>query len=140
MTGQIDGDKLRRILRQRKKSGEDIAKQAGISRSAFSRILNGKAVARRKNAERIAAALGVPLSELAPDEDNPRTAQESELLRAFRKLDEIGRSRVLALAADLAGVSGGAAFDARLAEELQRPPDRARAPAASRRRKKRAGA
>jgi transcriptional regulator with XRE-family HTH domain len=151
MDPHVDMAKLRLALKSRGLKIGDFAARVGRHPSQMSRILNGrvKTQCEPETLEAIiaeATRLRIPVHEVASDAVNPRTREERFLLDAFRKLDSAGKVRTLALAADLASISGGLAFEARLRDEVHRmkarptrQPDRAARRSRRSRRTRRAG-
>lgn len=147
MRYQIDGDKIRLLLKERRISVGEFARMLGISRGSVSRIISGKQRPVRHNLpQRIAEGLQVPLADLAPNAKDPQTELEATLLRAWRILDErgneIGKARLLAMAADLAGIPAEpavAVFERDLAGEVRGLSGHEKGTAGPPVRKKRAG-
>jgi len=95
----IDAGKLRDLMRAGRIQGKDLADKAGCSRVTISRIRNGRQGVSRDLAERIAAALGVPLSEFRRESPAGSlvglaglSRQCREVLEAMERLGESDRN------------------------------------------------
>ena len=148
-TVKIDGEGLRRILRTRNIPFQTFAKQIGIVPTRLSDIFRTNRTS-QETWERMLSVLHVGAEVLAPPSEGDQL--ERELLRIFRQMDVVTRSRLVVAAADLlqqsqgtppaAGESEGVDGEllARTEEELRKRGDRERGRGGKSRRSGQAGA
>jgi transcriptional regulator with XRE-family HTH domain len=114
-------------MRARRMEGKILADRAGCSRVTISRIRNGRQGTSRDLAERIAAALDVPLNRLQSTPGEPVatglgvSAMTREVLEAMERMSETDRSIAWAFVKGLAasGSSSAAEAAAELASAAQ---------------------
>ena len=124
-------------MRARRMEGKVLADRAGCSRVTISRIRNGRQGTSRDLAERIAAALGVPLESLQSTWGESYvpgggvSAMTREVLEAMERMSETDRSIAWAFVKGLAasGSSSAAEAAAELASAAQTAERGAEAPA-----------
>jgi len=98
MAGNFDHEAMRRIRRAKRMTQKKLAPMCGVSASHINQIERGAGNPSPETAQRIAAALGVPVDELLhlPTNDPVATEEERELIAAFRMLPEPVRLAALA--------------------------------------------
>lgn len=61
---KVDGIKVYTLLKKQEKTQGNLAETVGVSRVTIGNVVNGRAC-KEETAQKIAAALGVPLAEIA---------------------------------------------------------------------------
>jgi transcriptional regulator with XRE-family HTH domain len=88
------GERLRAIRQLRRKTLKDVASAAGVSESFLSQLERGRTSATIATLQRLAAALGIEVSDLfAADAGRPRVLRRAE--REFVAWGELGRKAFL---------------------------------------------
>lgn len=104
------GSQIDRAMRRRGWSQEQLALRSGLSQQHISQIINGRRRPRFDLMISLAQALGLSLDELAGLPPRPGvdtlSAEERELVAAYRALGEAHRRVVLEMTEGLAGKKG----------------------------------